>query len=162
MTIREVSPNDARAICDIYNDYVRDTAISFETEPVTEHEMEQRIGRITIGGYPFYVGETGDGIAGYAYINRWNNRCAYTSTAEITIYLDKDKTGKGYGTLLYDHLLKNIDRQKIHVLIAGICIPNDESIRLHEKFGFRQVSCMKEIGYKLGQWRDVGHWQLIF
>jgi phosphinothricin acetyltransferase len=76
--------------------------------------------------------------------------------------LDKDERGKGYGTQLFEHLLNHIDKSKTHVLIAGICIPNEVSVNLHEKFGFKKISHMKEIGRKFDQWRDVGHWQLIF
>ena len=88
------------------------------------------------------------------------NRCAYSSTKEVTVYLDKEYVGKGLGSLLYEHMLQQIDPEQTHVLIAGICIPNDGSVRLHEKFGFVQVSTMKEVGRKFDEWRDVGHWML--
>jgi thioredoxin type arsenate reductase len=69
--------------------------------------------------------------------------------------------GKGIGTVLYQQLFKEMYTGGIHALIAGICLPNESSVHLHEKFGFRQVSNMKEIGWKFGQWQDVGHWQLV-
>ncbi len=161
LTIREASVNDARVICDIYNYYIENTVITFETVAISASEMTQRIGEILDAGFLFYVGECNGKIVGYCYAHTWNPRCAYSTTNEVTIYLDKNETGKGYGFTLYEHLIENIDREKVHVLIAGICIPNESSVRLHEKFGFKQVSCMREIGRKFGQWIDVGHWQLF-
>jgi L-amino acid N-acyltransferase YncA len=160
LIIREVSVNDARAICDIYNYYIENTVITFETVAISEAGMKQRIKEMTDSGFPFYVGEDNSKVIGYCYAHTWNYRHAYSTTNEVTVYLDRNETGKGYGYTLYEHLIGSIDRKRIHVLIAGICIPNERSVRLHEKFGFRQVSCMKEIGRKFDQWRDVGHWQL--
>ena len=161
MKIRKATLNDAHAICRIYNYYIENTAITFETVPVSEPEMEQRINDVFSSGYSFYVGETDKKIIGYYYTHRWHSRSAFSTTAEESIYIDKEETGKGYGAKLFEHLLMHIDKNKFHVLIAGICIPNEGSVRLHEKFGFKQISNMKEIGRKFGQWRDVGHWQLI-
>ena len=62
--------------------------------------------------------------------------------------------------MLYNHLFQNLDKKNIHVLIAGICIPNEGSVKLHEKFGFKQAALMKEIGWKFNHWRDGGHWLL--
>jgi phosphinothricin acetyltransferase len=112
-------------------------------------------------GYSFCVGEAEGKIIGYYYTHRWKNRNAYITTVEESIYLDKDETGKRYGAQLFEHLLTHIDSNAIHVVIACISIPNESSVHLHEKFGFRQVSHMKEIGRKFDQWQDVGHWQLI-
>ena len=162
MNIRKATLDDACEICDIYNYYIENTAVTFETVPVSELEMRKRIEEVFNTGYVFYAGEVNGKIIGYYYTHRWHNRCAYALTAEESIYLDKNETGKGYGTQLFEHLLNHIDKSKIHVLIAGICVPNEASVRLHEKFGFQQISHMKEIGRKFDQWRDVGHWQLIF
>ena len=162
MKIRKATLDDAGDICNIYNYYIENTAISFETEPVSEIEMRQRINEVVNAGYPFYVGEKDGNVIGYYYTHPFHNRFAYKSTAEVSIYLDKNETGKGYGTQLFEHLLTQIDKSTIHTLIAGICIPNESSVRLHEKFGFIQVSNMKEVGRKFDRWHDVGHWQLIF
>jgi|AGTN01.1.fsa_nt_gi Sortase and related acyltransferases len=161
MKIRKVTLEDAKGICDIYNYYVENTAVTFETAVVSINEMQQRIKGFLDEGFPYYVGEINGKIVGYCYLHNWNNRCAYSSTKEATIYLDKDIQGKGFGTILYQYLFKEIYKEDIHALIAGICIPNESSVRLHEKFGFKQASHMKEIGWKFDQWRDVGHWLLV-
>lgn len=161
MKIRQATLEDAEGICDIYNFYVEHTAVTFETIAVDTEEMRERIQIILDEKYPYYVAEVNDKIVGYCYLHSWKSRCAYSSTKEVTIYLDKEMSGKGIGTILFQYLFKEIyKRTDIHALIAGICVPNEGSVHLHEKFGFRQVSLMKEIGWKFDQWRDVGHWQL--
>jgi len=162
MDIRKATLDDARSICNIYNYYVENTAITFETTPILEIEAKQRINDAINSGHLFYIGEIGNKVIGFYQTKRWNNRCAYATTVEESIYLDKNEICKGYGMQLFKHLLQQLDKETIHVLIACICIPNEVSVRLHEKFGFKQISYMKEIGRKFDQWRDVGHWQLIF
>ena len=162
MNIRKVTLDDVCIICNIYNYYIENTVVTFETVPILEIEMQRRIEETFNTGYSFYVGEINGKIIGYYYTHRWKERSAYSTTVEESIYLDKTETSKGYGTQLFEHLLHNIDKRKTHVLIGGICIPNESSVRLHEKFGFKQISHMKEIGRKFDQWRDVGYWQLIF
>ncbi|MCD7937855.1 MAG: N-acetyltransferase family protein [Tannerellaceae bacterium] len=161
MNIRKVCPEDAIAICRIYNYYVEHTSVTFEADVVTEEEIRRRIGEFVAAGFPYYVAEIEGGIVGYTYMHQWNPRAAYSATWEITIYLDSEKKGKGYGTALYEYLFSTLDPLKVHVVLAGICIPNEASRHLHEKFGLRQVSHMKEVGWKFGAWHDVGHWQTI-
>jgi phosphinothricin acetyltransferase len=161
MNIRKATLDDACAICDIYNYYVEHTVIALETLPISETEAKQRINDTINSGHLIYIGEVEDKIIGFYCTYPWNNYFACKTTVEESVFLDKEETGKGYGTQLFEHLLKHIDKSVIHVLIASICIPNEASVRLHEKFGFKQISHMKEVGRKFDQWRDIGHWQLI-
>jgi len=161
MKIRQATPNDAHAICEIYNYYIENTVATFETTPISENEGEQRINNAISSGHLFYVGEVDGKTIGFYCTRVWNPRSAYETTAEESIFLHKDETGKAYGTQLFEHLLNEIKKANIHTLIGSICLSNESSIRLHEKFGFKQVSCMKEVGRKFDQWLDIGHWQLI-
>ncbi len=158
--IRKVTPADAATVCAIYNHYVLNTAISLETEAVSETEMLRRINDIVGNGYSYFVFEAGGEVVGYCYLNSWKGRCAYRTTAEVTIYIDKEHTHRGIGSKLMGHLVDNIDRRHVHTLIAGISLPNEASAALCEKFGFRKISHFYEIGCKFGKWRDIGHWQL--
>lgn len=161
MKIRNATPDDAKTICDIYNYYIVNTAVTFEIDALTVEEVKQRIAEDVNSGFPYFVAEVDGKIIGYCYSHLWNKRRAYSNTHEVSIYLDVHETGKGYGSMLLKNLLENIDRAKVHTFVAGITIPNEESIRLHEKFGFKQVSYFKEVGRKFDRWHDVGHWQLI-
>ena len=159
--IRNVTPSDAERICEIYNNYVLNTAITFETSAVSIEDMKQRINNIVSSGYPYIVYELENNIVGYCYLHAWSGRCAYSTSAEISIYIDKDHKHKGLGHEIMVYLLHNIDLTRFHTIIAGIALPNEASVALHEKFGFKKISHFKDIGYKLNKWRDVGHWQLL-
>ncbi|MBN2677201.1 MAG: N-acetyltransferase, partial [Anaerolineaceae bacterium] len=97
---------------------------------------------------------------GYAYGNKWKDRSAYRFTAEVTVYVDKDNHGKGIGNKLLQALIDDSRSRNIHVLIAVIALPNDKSIRIHEKHGFKKVAHFAEVGYKQNRWIDVGCWEL--
>jgi thioredoxin type arsenate reductase len=159
--VRPVVLEDAETICGIYNFYVEHTAITFETIAVEVAEMKGRIEEVLAAGLPYLVAEKENRVVGYCYIHKWKNRCAYASTKELTVYLDKAYMQQGVGTLLFEHLLKAVDLKDTHVLVSGICLPNEGSVSLHEKFGFKKVSHMKQVGWKFDRWRDVGHWELI-
>jgi phosphinothricin acetyltransferase len=156
--IRIAKIEDAAGIVDIYNYYIENTNITFETKPIQETEMQNRI-RTVLEKYPFLVYEESGRIRGYGYASDWKKREAYRHTVESTIYMDRAYQGKGTGATLMDVLLKELKNMPVHAVIACIAIPNPQSIKFHEKFGFRQVSEFKEVGYKFGKWIDVGDWQ---
>ncbi len=158
--IRVVREEDSHRICEIYNHYVQNTCITFEEDTVSQEEMKKRIATIT-SSYPFLVYESDGDLVGYAYANKWKERSAYRFSAEVTIYVDKDHLGEGIGNKLLDELLGSVKSSNIHVLIAGIALPNEKSIRLHEKYGFKKTAHFTEVGYKQNKWIDVGYWELI-
>jgi len=158
--IRAVGEEDGKRICEIYNHYVQNTCISFEEVPVSVEEIEKRIAAST-PAYPFLVYETNGDLLGYACASKWKERSAYRFTAEVTVYTDKDHLGKGIGSKLLKALLDDIKTRNIHVLMAVIALPNDKSIRLHEKYGFEKAAHFTEVGYKQNRWIDVGYWELV-
>ncbi|MDR2920612.1 MAG: GNAT family N-acetyltransferase [Tannerella sp.] len=158
--LRKVTSEDAGAIAQIYNYYVKNTDITFETEQVTESEMRRRILEIS-DKYPYFVYEESGNIVGYCYASLWKKREAYHNTVESTVYIDSSFHGKGIGRLLMDTLLNELKRLQIHAVIACITLPNPPSVKLHERLGFKQASCFKEVGYKFERWIDVGDWQIL-
>jgi phosphinothricin acetyltransferase len=158
--IRPVKPEDADAICGIYNPYVLNTAVSFEETPVSTAEMEGRILSIS-ARYPYLVWEEKEaGLIGYAYINQWKERVSYRFSAELSIYLKEEYHGKGIGSRLMARLLEELRGTSIHALVSGITLPNEKSVALHEKFGFKEIARFNEIGFKMNRWLDVGYWEL--
>jgi phosphinothricin acetyltransferase len=105
------------------------------------------------------VAEDAGAVIGYAYAAKWNARSAYRHTVETSIYLSHLSVSRGWGTRLYQTLFDMLRNQSIHVVIGGITLPNPASIALHEKFGIKKVAHFMEVGYKFGQWLDVGYWQ---
>ncbi len=157
--IRPVTIDDAAVICDIYNYYIDNTCISFEYEPVSIEEMSCRI-KSTIESFPWIVYEEHGKVIAYAYANKFAVREAYKNTLEVTVYAANNSASKGIGTELYKHLFNLIDETtSAHSLMSVIALPNEASVRLHEKLGFEKASHFKEVGFKFDQWVDVGYWQ---
>jgi phosphinothricin acetyltransferase len=158
--IRLVKPGDAAVIVNIYNYYIKNTVITFEEMPVSVNEMEARIRKIA-AQYPWLVWEEAGDVAGYAYVNTWKDKSAYRLAAELSIYIKNGFRGKGMGRELLSRLLEEVRKTNIHVLVSGITLPNEASVALHEKFGFKETARFNEIGFKMDKWLDVGYWELI-
>lgn len=158
--LRNVRPDDAPAIADIYNHYILNSPATFEEVPVSQDEMRQRILE-TIRTYPWLVCEEDGKLLGYCYGRKWRERAAYRHSVEVSTYLDPSAVGKGRGSALLDAILVELRRRGFHCVMGGVSLPNDASVALLQKFGLRQVAHFKEVGYKFGQWIDVGYWQLL-
>ncbi len=157
--IRNVQIPDAEQIATIYNYYVKNSIVTFDKDVFTRHDFEERI-KIISKEYPFIVYEKNNIILGYAYANKWREKPAYKHTVESTVYLKPSAFGKKIGTQLYKHLIDKLKTQKFKVIIGGLSLPNDASIKLHEKLGFKKVGHFKKVGKKFGKLIDVGFWQL--
>jgi phosphinothricin acetyltransferase len=160
MNIRLVETTDAKQIAEIYNFYVINTHHSFEIEPVNLDEMQQRIS-VFSENYPYLVAEETGEIVAFAFASCFKPRSAYKHSAEVSVYVKIDWKQKGIGTILYEKLFGELAKIDVHAIIAGISLPNEASVRLHERFGMVKVAHFREVGYKLGRWIDVGYWELI-
>lgn len=158
--IRPAAVDDAAAICRIYNPYVLDTVISFETEPVTPEQMRHRIVDIT-AHFPWLVCVEDEQILGYAYATKWRARAAYQHAVESSVYLSGAAAGKGLGSALYRALIAELEKLPVHVVIGGVALPNAASVALHEKMGFEKVAHFAQVGKKFDRWIDVGYWQRV-
>ena len=160
MNIRPVNLADAAQIAEVYNYYIQNTHHTFETESLGAEEMQKRISEVT-ENYPYLVAEEYGEIYGYAYATQFKLRQAYAFSAEVSIYVKNAAKQKGIGTELYMQLFDELADTDIHAIFAGISLPNDASVRFHEKLGFSKVAHFREVGYKLGRWVDVGYWEFI-
>jgi L-amino acid N-acyltransferase YncA len=159
--VRPATAADAEAVAGIYNHYVAHTIVTFEEEAVAAAEMARRMEDVRADALPWLVAERDGAIVGYAYATKWRVRRAYRFSAEVTVYLAPGEGGRGAGSRLYTHLLAELGARKIHAVMGGIALPNDASIALHEKFGFRKVAHFEQTGFKFDRWIDVGYWELI-
>lgn len=158
--IRPVKLQDAKAITDIYNEYILHSVATFDTEPLEEEEMRSRLGNIS-EHFPYFVYETDNKVVGYCYAHGWKERTAYRYTLETTVYISPAHTGKGIGKQLMQQLIKACREGGYHALIACITEGNEASNRLHEKLGFKQVSHFRQVGLKYGRRLDVVDYELI-
>lgn len=158
--LRSVILADAGRIAAIYNKYIADTTITFETEPVSVEVMRGRIDSIS-SVFPYFVYEYDDEVLGYCYAHLWKEREAYSKTLVTTVYLAPEACHKGIGQLLMTHLIDECRRQGYHALIACITADNLSSLRFHHRLGFRQVSRFSEVGRKFDRWLDVIDLELV-
>lgn len=159
-TIRLATGSDGAAAQAIYGPYVRDTAISFEYDPPTAEEMTRRI-EATATRYPYLVVECDGDVRGYAYASELRGRRAYDWSVETTVYLRNDCLGHGYGRALYESLIPVLRLLGYHQAYAAISLPNAASVALHERVGFTHAGTYDHVGWKFGEWRPVGWWQLM-
>lgn len=157
-TIRTATASDAAAICAIYNHYIMVSVATFEEVPLTEHQMLERIREVQ-AKYEWLVCEVESIVVGYAYAAPWKTRAAYRYSAELSVYIHHEHTGRGFGRLLYAALLKFLQTTDVHSVIGGVADNNAASDKLHESLGFRRVGRFSETGYKFGRWLDVTYWQ---
>ena len=161
VVIRAATTADAEAVARIYNHYVTDTIVTFEEEPVLAPEMVTRISEAQAASLPWLIAERNGEIVGYAHASKWKGRCAYRFSAEVTVYVDPVHPRRGFGSQLYVALLPMLEGLGVHAAMGGIALPNEASVALHEKFGFRKVAHFEQVGFKFGQWIDVGYWERI-
>lgn len=160
MIIRACTASDVEQICDIYNYYIVNSAVTFEEMSIAMQEMSRRIA-LHSQHYPWLVCEVSGEIVGYAYASRWKERSAYKYTAEITVYVRAGITRQGYGKALYQALIPQLSARQCHAVLACITLPNVASTGLHERLGFEKVAHFRQVGFKFGEWRDVGYWQKV-
>ena len=159
MDIRRVTVDDAECIAEIYNGYVLNTIITFETELVSQQDVRQRIQGILLA-HDWLVGEVHQTICGYAYYDPFRTRAAYQHTVESTIYLAQENIGQSFGRALYAQLLESVYSHGYREVVGVIALPNPQSIALHRKVGFVEVGVLRNVGYKFGKYIDVALWQL--
>jgi L-amino acid N-acyltransferase YncA len=160
MHIRLATASDAAAVRDIYGPVIESTVISFELTVPSEDEMADRItGRQPAHPWLVAEGADGHGVVGYAYGGRFSGRAAYDWSVETSAYIAEAARGRGVGRALYAALLAVLTAQGYRQAMAGIALPNEASVRLHEGAGFSLVGVYRAVGWKFGAWRDVGWWQ---
>jgi len=158
-TIRLATTADAAAVAAIYAPYCQHTAVTFEVEPVSPADMAERIEDLG-ARFPWVVMEQRGQLLGYAYAGPHHPRAAYRWAANVSVYVADGHHRTGVGRALYRSLFGLMWLQGYAQAVAGITLPNPASVALHEGLGFRQIGIYREIGHKLGAWRDVGWWQL--
>ncbi len=159
--IRPAEHRDAEGIARIYNHYILNTHITFETETLAAPEVAERITQTLAIPLPWLVAEASGSVVGYALAAPWKARSAYRFSVESTVYLDPMYFRKGLGLQLYSALIDSVRDHSMHVALGTIALPNENSIGLHEHMGFTKVGHFEQVGYKLGRWVDVGYWQLV-
>lgn len=158
--VRAATAADLPALTDIYNYYVVHTPITFDVHP---YEPGQRRpwfdDHAPVGRHRLFVAEEAEAVVGYASTSRWRPKPAYDTTVESSVYVRHDAVGRGIGRLLYSALFDAIANEDVHAIVAGVALPNDASVALHERVGFVRVGVFREVGRKFGRFWDVAWFQ---
>lgn len=160
MKIRLARNDDLNAIVAIYNEAISETATTFDTETKTVESQREWFNKHQ-GKHPIYVCENESEVVGWASLSSWSDRCAYSDTAENSVYVFKKHHGKGFGKALMKILVDSAREHKIHTVVARISDGNEASIALHKQFGFKEIGVMKEVGKKFGRLINVNLMQLM-
>jgi phosphinothricin acetyltransferase len=160
VNVRPATEQDLGQLNDIYNRYVVETHFTFDIEPMTiEARREWFAHYDSTGRHRVLVGVSDAKVVGYACSSRWRPKPAYETSVETSIYLAPDAVGRGIGTKLYEELFKQLQREDLHRAYAGIALPNQASIALHERVGFKRVAHFTEQGRKFDRYWDVGWYE---
>ncbi len=148
------------AICDIYNYFVRETAITFDLDEVSLENRLKWFRQFSANGrYRLFVAEAKSELTGFAYSSQYRAKAAYNTTVETTIYTRPGFARRGMGRALYDTLFEVLDDEDVRLAIAVISEPNAASDSLHKCFGFEKVGVLREVGYKFDRFHSTGYWQ---
>jgi L-amino acid N-acyltransferase len=154
VALRLAQETDNPAIAEIYNDAVRTTVATFDTEPRSEEAQRHWLAHHD-RRHPVLVAVAEGSVVGWASLSPWSDRRAYDATAEVSFYLRAEHRGHGIGRRLLTELVARSQEAELHVLLARIAQPNPVSVHLHEALGFRQVGAMHQVGRKFERWIDV-------
>ena len=161
IAIRRATLEDLGDITEIYNEAILRTVATFDTQ--TKTLQEQKMWFAGHGPkYPILVAEQYSFVVGWASLSKWSDRCAYSDTAEISLYVKEEHQGKGIGRRLLEEIVQEGQRVGLHTIIARIAEGNKASIHLHESVGFQHIGVMKEVGRKFGKLWNVHLMQKIY
>jgi L-amino acid N-acyltransferase YncA len=158
--VRPATPDDAADCAALYAPYVTDSWVSFEIAPPDEGEMARRIADYSVS-HAWLIAEADGEFLGYAYASPHRTREAYQTSVDVAVYVATAAAGCGVGKALYAALFSALAAKGYHAAYAGIAMPNPASEALHKACGFTPVGVYREVGWKLGAWRDVGWWQRL-
>lgn len=160
MRIRHARPEDAEAIAAIYNHAILNTTATFDTEPVTPESRREWLARRT-AKHPVVVAEEDGAVVGWAALSPWSDRCAYSTSVELSVYVAPTHCRRGIGRALAEHLLALAPSLGVHAILARICTENAASLALVERLGFEPCGVQREVGRKFDRWLDVAVYELI-
>ncbi len=153
--VRPAVESDLDRINDIYNEYIVDSHVSFDLEAWTIEDRQRWWHRYADGRFPALVAEIDGEVVGVTYAGPYKDKAGYAGSVETTVALDSQHHGQGIGRLLLTALLESLAASGVHRAYAFVALPNEPSVALHERLGYRRVGVLDEVGYKMGEYRST-------
>jgi phosphinothricin acetyltransferase len=159
VTVRDATTADLPAVAAIYTHYVLRTTTTFNTEVRTPRQWQERFESQVVGGrYHLLVAETVGAVTGFVETGPFRPKVAYERSAELSVYVAPDATGRGVGSALYGALLQRLEAdERFHRAYAIVALPNERSVQFHERHGFTHRGTLSEAGHKFGRYLDVAY-----
>lgn len=158
--VRPGTEGDLPAVAAIYTYYVLETTITFNTEVRTPRAWIDRFRTNVVDGpYDLLVGELDGRVAGYVETSQFRPKPAYDTSVEISIYVAPDAQGAGVGAALFAALFPMLEQRDFHRAYSVIALPNESSVRFHERWGFVHRGTLTEAGRKFGQYLDIAFYE---
>lgn len=154
LIIRDASLKDLTEITEIYNEAILNTVATFDTNIKTLDEQKEWFDKHGSKN-PIIVAEENGKITGWASLSKYSDRCAYSDTAELSLYVKEESQGRGIGKKLMEGIIKKGEQAGIHAIISRIAEGNQVSVHLHKMVGFEHIGIYKEVGYKFEKRLDV-------
>jgi phosphinothricin acetyltransferase len=161
-SVRLAAENDLPAMLEIYNDIIMNTTAVYDYEPHTLSMRRQWFETKREQGFPVFAATENGSLAGFSTLGPYRREwTAYRYSVENSVYVKAGSRGRGVGKLLLAPLIGAAKNLNMHTIVAGIEATNQASINLHQQFGFMEVACFKEVGWKFNRWLDLKFLQLI-
>lgn len=155
-TVREARDEDSQRLTDIYNHYVINTHVSFDTEPVNAPARRKWLSHYNRNPlHRLFVGTANGQVVGYSSSSEFRPKPAYYRSVETTIYLAPEALGNGWGKRLYQHLIDQLTSTDVKRCYGIIALPNDASVTLHAELGFHEVAHLTDVGFKFNKFWDT-------
>lgn len=159
--VRDAADDDLPEVARLYGHYVRDTHLTFDTEPPTTADWQRVLDvEVRHGPHELLVADTAEhGLVGFVHTHPFAERPGYATSCRVSIYVAPGTEHQGIGTSLYDELFDRLEDGPFHRIYAGIALPNEGSARFHRRYGFAHVGTFTEVGHKLGRYWDVAWYE---
>ena len=158
--IKRATIENIPAITDIYNEAIRNSVATFDTQEKS-YEMQKKW-FLDHDRLPIFVAKKEGMVLGWASLSTWSDRCAYSGTAEISTYIERQYRNAGIGTKLKMAIIEEGAKAGVQVIISRVAGDNEESIALNKKLGFKFIGTMHKVGMKFGQFHDVHLFEYIY
>lgn len=155
MTIRAATPDDAPAICAIWNPVIRDSEITFNAIEKSDQDIADMIKAKSAAGHAFLLAEEAGQILGFATYGQFRGGVGYARTMEHTVILAPDTRGRGIGRALMTAIEDHARSAGAHAIFAGVSSGNPSGVGFHTALGYAHVATLQQVGWKFGRWYDL-------
>ncbi|EPD79442.1 hypothetical protein HMPREF1477_01071 [Veillonella sp. HPA0037] len=162
LVIQSITKNNISACLAIYNYEVIHGVATLDLEPRTLEEWHEWYNAHSDEHHPIIVGTIDDVVVGYASLSPYRLKDAFKSTVELSIYIHQDYRGQGVATQLMERILEMAKEDTmLHNVVSVITAGNEESTKLHNRFGFTYCGLTPEVGFKHGKYQDTETYALL-